>query len=250
MIKVKAKDLASNGVIVNSKFIVNAKPLEITLLQPSFGVSSNYTFDVLVATDNNALCKQSFANKLEFGNMVTFDTTNSVRHRINAFNKIPDGSIKEFSLFVTCNDTIHALGNAVLKLRVDAEKPLIKEAFANPNPVVEIPRTTILTLNTDKPTICKFSEDNNKFSIMENKFPGFDRNSFRTVHKNNITTSNEGNFRYFVACKAQNELISNTKEIRFEVNTKLPLKITSHTPEFSNTTNIVLAVETNKKVTM
>ena len=246
-IMVKAGDYAGNGVIVRSKFIVNAKPLTITLLEPSFGISSNYTFDVVVATDNNALCKYSFNDDLQFGFMDAFDATNNATHKIKAFNKIPFGSKNEYPLNVKCNDTLYGLGSAVFKLRVDTEPPIIKEAFANPNPVVEIPMTTVLTINTDKPTICRYSLEKNKFDEMESNFPGFEEDSFRTVHKNNVTETSEGSFRYLAACQAQNKLVSGAKEIKFEVNTKLPLRITSHTPEYSNTPNIILAIETNKR---
>ena len=243
---VSGEDYATNEVVGYSSFAVNAEPLVISIIEPSFGVSVNYTFDLVIGTDNDAVCRYNIGNDYEFKVMDQFDETGSDEHRKDNFDLIPAGSKDTITLRVKCNDSMHGMESEVFSLRVDTEEPKIKEAFADPNPVVEEPSVTILTVQTDKKTKCRYSEDETDFQDMENKFPGFDDDLFGTVNKANVTAHSEGDYKYFVACMAENELMSAEREIQFTVNLSLPLVVTSNTPEFSNTTGIVLAVQTNK----
>ena len=244
-IKVTAKDYAGTAAVNTSNFVVNALPLTISLLEPTFGISQNSTFDIVVETDNDALCRYSLDPNLEYNFRNTFNVTGARLHRINEFDS--GGSNNEFSLYVSCNDTTHGMGSRTFTLKVDPDPPTINEAFAFPDPVVEEPSETNLKLQTDKGTICKYSQQENNFDDMENKFPYFDENSFRTIHQSTVTAPGEGSFSYFVACKAKNELVSDTEEITFAVNLSTPLSITSNTPAFSNTTPVELLIETNKR---
>jgi len=246
IISVNAEDYAGNQMIDQSSFVVNAQPLTISLIEPSFGVSSVYTFDIVVETDNNAECRYSFPNKLDYEIMGSFDETNAQTHKILDFTGIPDGSREEFNFYVRCNDPVQGFGSKDFTLQVDQDPPTFIGSFAFPDPVIEDPPETDLIVETDKGTICKYSETENNFNSMENEFPGFEENSFRTVHKINISAAGKASFNYFVACMAKNELISNA-EISFTVDLDVPIQVKSNTVAFSNTTDIVLVVETNKK---
>ena len=246
-IQIIAKDFSGNGITYTSTFIVNAKPLEIFILEPSFGVSPEYTFDLVIGTDNDAKCGYNLDSNLEFEFMDKFDISGGTEHKISVFNKIPGGDKSIHKLYVRCNDPTKDSGIEVFDLSVDPENPRIITAYATPNPIVEEPRTTTLKIETNKEAICKYSIDSNDFSSIEGNFIGIENNSFSKVNKKKITVTEDKSYTYFVACMSKAELISDIKQIAFSSDISLPIKITSHTPPYSNSTTIILALETNKK---
>lgn len=245
-VEVLAGDFANNQVSGTSSFIVDAFPTTISLTKPKFGTASSFTFEVGVATDNNAECRYSLDTNFDFEFMNTFTTTGATEHTIAGFNEIPDGDTSTHKLYVKCKDRKGSTALAIFDINVDATKPQIIAAFAYPNPVIEIPRTTSIKAQTDDSVICKYSATVRDFDDMEGKFRGYDNNTFSTVNEQEITVDSDDNYLYFAACKNKAELISDTFEIPFEVDTTIPMTITSHTPEFFNTTKITLAIETDK----
>ncbi|MBI4153701.1 hypothetical protein HY501_00030, partial [Candidatus Woesearchaeota archaeon] len=246
-IVITAKDFAGNSATFTSSFIVNHNPLDIRLSNPPFGVSPDYTFDLVVDTDNDAACRHSLDSSLEFNFMDQFNPSGGTEHKIASFNAIHSGDKSVHKLYVRCNDPLQGQKLSVFDLSVDTEKPEIKQAFAFPNPIVEIPRNTSLKVESDKESICKYSANSNDFWLMEGKFQGFDNNSFKKVNLQEIIVQQDGSYSYFVACKSKSGRISETKQIAFSSDATLAITLTSHTPAYSNTTSITLAVETNKK---
>lgn len=247
IVELTAKDFSGNSVSESYSFVVNSRPVEITLTSPSFGVSPEFTFDLLVETDNDAACRYSLGDNLQFEFMNDFEETGSTQHKISSFNQIPSGSNKIHKLYVRCNDPLHGEGIEVFDLSVDTNPPAIISAFASPNPIVEEPRETTLKTEVDKESICKYSKDKEDYELMELTFDGFENSSFNKINKKKIGVSSDGAFSFFVACMAKSELTSDTKKIDFESNIALPMTIISHTPDFSNSTTITLSIETNKK---
>ena len=246
-IEVKAADYANNQVYGVSKFVVNAKPLNITLKEPSYGVAGAYTFDVVVLTDNDANCRYSFNDPLEYDFMTIFDSTGSVEHKINDFNQIPDGSTAEQFLYVKCNDPVQGLGAKTFKLKVDTTPPVIEAAYAYPNPVIENPPTTSLKVQTDELVICRYSKSTPNYLQMEGKFSSIGED-FKTIHEQkNITLPGGGSYTYYMGCRNLAELDSGIKTIDILVDFNIPLNITDHTPGFFPSSPAYLAVETNKK---
>ncbi|MBI2208022.1 hypothetical protein HYU50_00850 [Candidatus Woesearchaeota archaeon] len=246
-ITINARDFAGNPLMAESGFIVNSNPLEIRLISPPFGVAPLFTFDLVVGTDNDATCRHSLDANLEFDFMIRFDSSGGTEHKLASFNAIRSGDRSVHKLYVRCNDPLQGQTISVFDLSVDTEKPKINNAFAFPNPIVEIPRATTLKVEADKESICKYSTNSNDFGLMEGGFPGFVNNSFSRVNMQEITVQEDGSYSYFVACKSKSGLISDTKQIAFSSDITLPIKILSHTPAYSNTTSITLAIETNKK---
>ncbi|MEK6984485.1 MAG: hypothetical protein AABX33_07970 [Nanoarchaeota archaeon] len=244
-LEISAKDFAKNEITGFVLFIVDANPTTISLASPRFGTASKYTFNIIIETDNNAECRHSLDDDFEFEFMEKFTNTGGVSHTIPNFNKIPDGDTKTHKLNVRCQNQQSSFRS--FDINVDTSPPNLKSAFAYPNPVVEKPSTTALTIEVDEPVVCKFSNTSNDFDTMDGKFSGFDNETFRVINKQEITVKNEGNYLYFVSCKNKAELKSGTKEIPFKVDLKAPISIISHTPEFFNSTDVTLAVETNKK---
>jgi hypothetical protein len=245
-LEISARDFAKNQVTGSVQFIVDANPAVITLASPRFGTAPKSIFDIIIRTDNDAVCRYALDNNFEFDFMEAFTATGSTDHTISNFNKIASGDTTVHKLNVRCKDQ-KGVSFKSFDLNVDTTPPIIKSAFAFPNPIIEKPSTTALTIESDEPVVCRFSNISKEFGSMEGKFEGFDDGNFKILHKQPITVENEGSNLYFAVCKNKAELISESKEIRFRVDLTIPISVISHTPEFFNSTNAVLAVETNKK---
>ncbi|MBI2541138.1 hypothetical protein HYV80_00310 [Candidatus Woesearchaeota archaeon] len=245
-LEVSAADFAKNLVAGSASFIVDANPANIILASPRFGTASKFVFDIAVETDNDAACKYSLDNNFEFDFMDAFTSTGGTMHSISGFNKIQNGDTSGHNLNIRCKDQ-RGISFRQFSINVDTTPPAINGAFAFPNPVIEKPSITTLTVDSDEKVVCRFSNTSKEFESMDGKFEGFDDNNFRAINRQAITAENEGEYLYYVSCKNKAELISTTKEAPFKVDLTVPISIISHTPEFFNSTNIVLAAETNKK---
>ena len=245
-IVVNAKDYAGNEISASRNFVVNANPLNITIKEPSYGIASAYTFDVVIETDNDANCRYSFNSNLEYDFMDNFDNTGGTEHKIYGFNQIPDGSAAQYNFYVKCEDDIYGLGSDVFKLIVDTTPPIIETAYAHPNPVVEEPIETKLKVQTDEDVMCKYSETETDYDSMEGRFLDFGVD-FNTVNTKNLSLSGADSFTYYIGCENKAELESEIESITVTVDLDSPLTVTDHTLKYSNSTTINLAVETNKK---
>ncbi len=125
-LKIKAKDVAANVVSHEIDFVVNAEPPQIELISPYNGVSTAYIFDIIVETDNDALCKYSLDESLDYEDMYKFDVTEGTRHRIRNFDQISDED--EHKFYVACNDSLYDLETEIFDLEVDIEKTDVNES--------------------------------------------------------------------------------------------------------------------------
>lgn len=245
-LEVYASDFAGNTIMASTFFVVDANPATIRLATPKYGTASKYTFDIVVETDNNAACRHSLDNNFEYEFMEQFTSTGGTSHKISSFSKIASGDTNIHKLHVRCKDE-RGVSFKTFDINVDITPPKLKSAFAFPNPIIEKPFTTTLTTEADEQTICKYSTAAKNFENMEGKFDGYDEGNFKAINRQQVTVDNESSYTYYVACKNKAELNTETKEISFKVDLTVPIAIISHTPEYFNSTNVVLAVETNKK---
>jgi len=242
---VEAKDYSKNFIQGTSQFVVDANPTLMRLVNPKFGISPKYTFDIAVETDNDAECRYSLDTIYEYNLMEKFPLSGGTIHNASNFNKIASGDTGVHKLHVKCKDR---RGESLksFDISVDQSPPMVKNAFAYPNPVVEEPPATALTMESDEPVICKFSTQARQFDGMEGKFEGFDNSTFKAINKQQVALPGEGKYTYYTACKNKAGLESATSNISVNVNFTIAMDVKSHTPEFFNSTNVVLAVETNK----
>ena len=243
-----ARDYAGNTVSGSSNFIVDVKPLSISLAKPKFGVAPSYDFEIVVNTDNDANCKYSFENEFLFESMLPFTTSGGTSHTISHFNQIPEGDTGMHKLYVKCRDS-KTTASQSFDLSVDTTKPDIESAMAFPNPVAEEPSITTLTVKADDTVICKYSASSRDldFAAMEGKFEGYDKNEFNLINRQKITVNGQGDYKYYVACKNRAELVSDTEEINFKVDFSGALTIISHTQPLFSSTKVTLSIETNKR---
>lgn len=250
VMEVIASDFAGNRMQNSSAFIIDSTPTQITLVRPRFGVSPAYTFDIIADTDNNAECKYDLDDNLEYEFQTRFTVTSGIAHTIRNFNGITLNDNSTHNLFVRCRDNAYGVNMRLFDLSVDTTAPHIKTAFAFPNPIVESPITTTLTIEADEPALCRYSRTSRNFESMENQFDDYDGNSnnnFKTISRQNITLAGEGTYTYFAACMNKAELVSGTSIINFTANLSDIIVIKSHTPRYFNSSSAVLAVETNKR---
>lgn len=245
-LQVSASDFAKNQVASSVSFVVYSHTNTISLISPEFAASPTFIFDLVAGTDNNAVCRQILDNNFEYDFMDPFISSGGTIHKITGFSKIASGDTSVHKLYVKCKNS-HGQSSNSFDISVDTTPPQITTAFAFPNPVIESPTTTTLTVESDEPAICKFSSSQTEFDQMEEKFAGFGNNTFKLINRQPVTLDNEGNFSYYARCRNKAGLISEVKTISFNVDLSLPMSIISHTPEFFNSTNAVLAIETNKQ---
>jgi len=244
-LEVDASDLAKNNVKKSVEFVVDAIPLSIRLVNPLFGTASKSVFDLGMETDNNAECRHFLDKDFNFEFMEKFVISGGTRHETPDFSKIPSGDSSMHKLFVRCRDG-KGITFKSFDINVDPTPPIIKSISAFPNPVAEVPSSTTLAVETDEPALCSYSNTAKDFDAMEGKFEAADGIDFRTIKKKQVPIENEGKFLYFVACKNKAGLVSPTSELMVDVNTTIPISITSYTPPFFNSTTATLAIETNK----
>ena len=245
-IEVAASDYAGNQVSKSVSFIVDAYPTVITLISPKFGVASQFKFNIVMETDNDASCRYSLDEEFEFESMEPFSVTNGVSHTLQNFDKIAVGDNTTHKFYVKCKDPKYGITSKNFDISVDTTKPELKSVFAFPNPIIEKPSVAFLNVESDEPVICKYSSSSRDFSSMD-KFQGFNESLFRIVNKQNITFINQGNFSYYIACENMAELVSDVAEVNIVVDLTAPIIITSHTPEYFNSTEATIVIGTNKK---
>jgi hypothetical protein len=257
-LKIHAEDFAGNPTIGKSSFWINTGLLQLRMREPTWGVSADYLFDIIIETSRTALCKYAYnipapvpVNSFdEF--LADFTQTTDVTHTIPAFDKILPGDLTKHKLHVYCkldeNITLDTF-----ELRVDPTPPVIKAAYAQPAVIIErrIPNkdifTTHLKVQTDDEGFCKYSTDNVPFVLMTGLFSGFDEIPKQSHDAEINVTGDNASYTYYVACKNTAETPSPTVPITFSVDTSIPFAVISKTPAYSNVTEFSIAVETNKR---
>ncbi len=223
-------------------FVMNARPLEITLISPPYGVSAQRSFDVIVGTDNDAQCRHSIGSKADFQFMEPFLPSGGTEHKLAAFSGAFPSQV---TLFVTCNDILQGQKTSSFTLSFDNTSPFIITSFAFPNPIQDEDNSTSLTVQTDDESICKYSRTNPLFAQMI-PFDSFVSSNFSTISRQRVTEGGDGKYTYFVACQNKAQLISPSQNIFFTVNHTLPALITSLTPSIISKTATQLLVKTSK----
>ena len=249
MLQVNARDFAGNAIVNITQFVMDAKPMNITLAKPKYGVAQDYSFEFSAATDNNANCKFEIDNDAEYEFMQGFGITGGIIHSKQSVSiKTGDTGVHKF--YVKCKDTRkNEILSKEFDISVDKTKPVITRSFAFPGVVADEPYTATLNAQTDEQTMCKFSISSTSFDSMDGKFDGFDEETFSTINTKSIRLSATGDYSYKITCRNKAGLDSNTATISFKVDPGAKLKITSHTPYFFNSTTATLAFETNRNAT-
>ncbi len=262
-----AYDLNNNYASDELVAIVSDLDMDITLINPPYNVSRNPIFDVIIDTNTPAnLCKYQ-AN--DFSN--TFDSLN-----LDAYFFSPQGitpstqQIKQsfteanptFDMFIKCEDefgNVNENNPANFLLRYDPTAPIIQQAYASPNPVLQDNFVEFI-VRTDDETICKYSNWTSDYGYMLHRFDNWDdwdvtktpnvNPVFNTINRERYylqSSSNRSEHLFFVACQNRAGDISNTVNFSFVVDYSQTGYIINTAPIDSiEDTSPLLEVETNK----
>jgi len=166
-------------------------------------------------------------------------------------------------MFVKCMDMngfVNEEQPANFLLEYDPTSPIIQEAYAVPDPVIQ-GGTVQLVIKTDDKSICKFSNSTTDYSFMNGKFEGweeFGKLLFRDgvepefKYTNTITltlpaTTELTQYSYNVACQNRAGNISDTSQLNFIVDYSVSGYIISTSPSGSlRQTSVTLEVNTSK----
>lgn len=266
VLSITAEDL--NGRIRKETwtFLIELLAVQITLVEPEFGYTPVTPYNVAITTNRDVEnCRYSYEDQIPY-HLMSLDFT-----KINSTHLKITGLEGSNTIFVRCKDIFTEVDqySTMLKLIYDPNKPLITSSYAKPNPVIEIINNelqTTLYVETNKPTVCKYSETedidfshmdlDNKNDIYNGLFNGndeTDRSTYSAKHNKLLGNMPPGTLTnqkhtYKVACRSLAGLSSEVKEIPFSVNLSVPLQITIKSPIGpTNNTRVLLAVETNKQ---
>ncbi len=257
LFSVTAKDLVDNQITHEYTFEVNATNLEITLIEPTYGVSPTSIFDLTVETNRKSLlCKYTDDGfNYPFSDMLLteqyFTTTDNSLHTIADFDKL-QGSQEgtTYTIYVKCNTTnglINEENPGVFELSVDSSQPVITNLYFSPSEIIFPPPEATLHAITDDKAICKYSETSENFATMTGKFDGYNEASFSTHNQVNFTDLEQGLHTYYVACMNGAEKTTITREIQLNVDYNASDRITSIEPSgLINNVTFTERIITNK----
>ena len=177
--------------------------------------------------------------------MDEFDVTSSSYHRKN---NITLGDEGEHTLYVWCTDTFWRPEpyKYTFELKVDTSAPVITSLYTTPaSPIAERPINATMSVVADEKVICRYSSVAEQYEDMGNEFS--DNDEYKTRKNTHIYFPTNIEDTFYVACKNQAGLISETKDITIKVDSTIPLSITDHTEPYQGSAMPKLAVETNKK---
>ena len=244
-------DFAGNPLALHtnsSEFIINVGAPIITIVEPSSGFSSEFTFDMVFETDSAVECRywssQFVPPPNPFSALSQFDSTNGFLHTKLGFSEITEED-KPHKVFVRCIDSDTGEGTENFFIVVDQSEPEIITAYASPSTIVQRPLKTVLKVQTDDRTFCKYSRTTQNYDLMEGEFPWFNILGLFS-HAANVSVPQPGDYTYNVACKNLAGIGPDTADIDFDVDLDQTFKITSVTPEYFGSTRLPLSVETNK----
>lgn len=207
---------------------------KIFLERPRHGVAGSEEFDLIVETYADADCKYSFrGDKSTSIGMSKYSDAGKLLHRSN--NKIDLSNVGENSrqiVTVFCDFELEGSAQREFELSYDLSNPTIEKVKLeraiqdNPPLLVEYPLESNLIVETDDPTICKYTDDASAgyYSSAQNKFDGYDAKEFNKTSKVMLDDLEDGeSYKYYIKCENgvsdDSVKFSGKKTIEFVVDT-------------------------------
>lgn len=248
-IRIIGRDLSGNLIDQSGTFRIQGGPPKIGISQPSYGVSSTFNFDLVFETLSPAECKfwfRDMVNKPSYPYLNNFKSTRDYFHTFNDFNLIEESEENtKIPIYVECEDSNNQSSSRFFNLSVDTTAPIIRNAFADPEIVVQTPYATNFKVATDDETFCKYSTQNIDYSNMSGEFPDFQAKG-KTSH-NALVNVTEPPSTYHIKCMNLAELGPASDTITYSINLAAALKITDKSLFGTNSSAHTLSVSTNKK---
>ncbi len=259
-------------------FHVNAKPLNITLISPKYGVGQSPSFEVSLATDNKAEChfKLSLAalsnpTTVDMLNSffsttanITTEDTNGQIHTIlqSQLQGIPPDPSSIY-LYAVCKDFFLSGTSGIkvvsVNLSYDNSPPTITSSFADPAIISDyepdgVSFKTFLKIQANEKVACNYAplkSASTPTPSFEDMKPStyFSTETFNAVNHINVSVLSDGIYYYGAICQNKALLKSTPTTLSFTVNRNQPLTIDTPIDEYAplSTGIIPLPIETNKK---
>ncbi|MBU0456615.1 MAG: carboxypeptidase regulatory-like domain-containing protein [Nanoarchaeota archaeon] len=239
------------------------KPELYYYLDEQWGISNKDTFDWHFSTKVfTLLCKFDFSPNFNYQNTPLLRTMAPDADDKYVFESFPtsltsayssDGGVK--TVYVKCENLEGEMGpEQKMNLEFDPTPPNTKDAFANPINVIE-GTTTILHVDTDDKTLCRYSDNSDgngstEYETMEYSFPGEEEKILELNHEEVFSINFLGakkDYSLNVICKNGAGDLSELKEIKFSVDYTAVGNIQSLKPSgYIDELNVTLEVETTK----
>ncbi len=232
--------------------------LNITLVEPSFGVSAVAPFDMKIKTLNKSSCKYSTdpATKYEDidSSVQFFSTENGYTHIKEDF---PAASYIETPIYVFCKTESGYVNDgfpAYFTVGVDNTEPVMLAVYADPANVIEKLEVDLVA-ETDDDTACRYLPYDTKVDEMDTVFDDADISEFKkkTVLKltedTNPKIEDQKSYIYIVVCMNKAESMV-TGVLEFNVDLSVGNEINETFPSgLIKTTSTEVRVVTNKDST-
>ncbi len=233
-IKAQAEDYQGTmGPVIELQFPFTINPLDIEIIDPTFGVSDNTPFDFIIDTidtERDAYCRYSLTSDKPFDDMtLLFDKISTTRHRKQDFTNTG-------RVYVRCKDQ-YKESSDYFDLIVDPDPP---EVTLSADPITEPDSpghySTELMIETDKDTICRYSPSASEDYDSMQKIPIDNDESeyyYRTIHGHTLTEAEliDGQINpIYVICKSKAGILSPREIIEINVDTDSPPEIYVNSP--------------------
>jgi len=243
-------DKGGNTELVKCGTIVIGEFFGIKLIRPPYNVSNTPVFDVEIEVDRPSESCKFAAADFVYSELISLQ---------NQFIKLTPLRFiyygfsfdTPYPMNIKCEDTKGKINEepVVYVLEVDETAPVITDAFANPDPVLQGAMVTLNAITDDK-TICKFDKTQQLYELMNGKFTGWNDKSFSWTHSVQIQlTAQDDNktHNYTVICENRAGNLSQAEVIEFFVDFSAAGSIIRTLPKGSLTeTDVNLTVITNK----
>lgn len=245
-----SRDKGGNEELVKCGTLLIGEYVGIVMIRPPHNVSNKEVFDVEISIDRETESCRFAAADFEFEELVS-PTNQFIKLSPTRFIYHNFSFSLPYPMNIKCKDTKGRINEepAVFLLEYDPTPPVIINAFADPEQVVQ---GTFVELNvvTDDLTICKFDKTALLYQYMNGKFEGWVEKTFSRSHTHNIFLTAEDDQKthnYTVSCQNRAGNLSQTAKIQFSVDFSAAGSIIETLPKGSTkNTNVNITVITNK----
>jgi hypothetical protein len=230
-VRARAEDIEGTlGPVLEVGFLVWIPPVDIILINPSFGVSPNATFDLIIETDKTAVCKYS---KVSYGSMAsTFDRVEGNRHIIDGYDSGGD-------LYVGCTDEDEKITNKKFVLSIDEVPPALSLAANEVTEFTDVGEfSTTLIATVDKDSVCKYYKEGGQSDYKDMlEFPDYNETlvySYKTRHEQLLTQDiliDEEINKFYGMCMGKSGKLSTLAQIDINVDTSKAPEFNIHNPK-------------------
>jgi len=243
-------------------FIVEVPVLEIELTKPRHRVSQNESFKVYLKTkrsgnvSNSSECRYNLNADRTWANMVYKFSPLDIP--INSTQVTISNITEEKRIYIRCKDIYENTYLKTYDLSIDTTPPIILNAYANPDPVVEEIESNIqtdLTVVADEQVICRY--DNNSVNYTEmlynfSNYDPYDSDAYRTTTASELRfLTDHRQYQKTVICENLAGSLSEPELVEFntDLDTALSISVIEPSPstDFVSSTNYIsIEIYTNK----